>query len=69
MGAHGAGELLTAIVDPNAEVDPTFVAWNIETKDGQFYAGIIAAENPTSITLKSLAGVQEVKVAEHQERA
>ena len=37
MGAHGAGELLTAIVDPNAEVDPSFVQWNIETKDGQTY--------------------------------
>ena len=63
MGAHGAGELLSAIVDPNAEVDPSFVQWNIETKDGQAFAGIIAAENPTSITMRSLAGVQEIKVA------
>ncbi len=63
MGSHGAGELLTAIVDPNAEVDPSFAAWNLETKDGQFFAGIIAAENPASLTIKSLAGVQEVKVA------
>jgi uncharacterized protein len=68
MGAHGAGELLTAIADPNAEVDPSFVQWNIETKDGQTYAGIIAAENPASITLKSLAGVQEVKVANIKSR-
>ncbi len=63
MGAHAASELLSAIVDPNAEVDPSFTAWNIETKDGQAYAGVIAAENPASITLKSLAGVQEIKVA------
>jgi putative membrane-bound dehydrogenase-like protein len=68
MGTHGAGELLTAIVDPNAEVDPSFVTWNIETKDGQSYAGIISAENPTSVTLKSLAGVQEVKVANIKSR-
>ncbi len=68
MGTHGTGELLTAIVDPNAEVDPSFVAWNIETKDGQSYAGIIASENPTSVTLKSLAGVQEVKVANIKSR-
>ncbi len=63
MGAHGPSELLGAIVDPNAEVDPAFTQWNIETKDGGIFAGIIAAENPASITLKSLAGVQEVKVA------
>jgi len=68
MGAHGASELLSAIVDPNAEVDPTFTAWNIETKDGQAYAGVIAAENPASITLKSLAGVQEIKVASIKSR-
>ncbi len=68
MGAHGAAELLGAIVDPNAEVDPSFSAWNLETKDGQFFAGVIASENAASITLKSLAGVQEVKVAELKSR-
>lgn len=68
MGTHGASELITAIVDPNAEVDPSFVQWNIETKDGQAYAGVIASENPTSITLKSLAGVQEVKTADIKSR-
>ena len=61
MGAHGANELLVDIVDPNAEVDPSFTQWNIETKDGQAYAGVIASENPTTITLKSLAGVQQIK--------
>lgn len=64
MGSHGASELLTAIVDPNAEVDPSFVAWNIEMNDGQLFNGVIESENPTTITLKSLAGVQQVKVAE-----
>ncbi|MCE9610989.1 MAG: ThuA domain-containing protein [Chthoniobacter sp.] len=68
MGAHGAGELLGAIVDPNAEVDPTYNAWNLETKDGQLFAGVIASENAASITLKSLAGVQEVKVADLKSR-
>jgi putative heme-binding domain-containing protein len=68
MGAHGPGELLTAIVDPNREVEPSFLAWNIETKDGQFYNGVIARENPTSIVLRSLAGEQEVRVAEIKSR-
>jgi putative membrane-bound dehydrogenase-like protein len=68
MGSHGAAELLNAIVDPNAEVDPSFNAWNLETKDGQLFSGVIAAENAASITLKSLAGVQEVKVADLKSR-
>jgi len=68
MGAHGAGELLSAIVDPNGEVDPSFVAWNLETKDGQLFNGVIESENPTTITLKSLAGVQQVKVADLKSR-
>ncbi|MEO6784482.1 MAG: ThuA domain-containing protein, partial [Chthoniobacteraceae bacterium] len=68
MGAHGAGELLTAIVDPNAEVDPSFTQWNIETKDGGIFAGVIASENPASITMKSLAGVQEIKTANIKSR-
>jgi putative membrane-bound dehydrogenase-like protein len=68
MGAHGAEDLLVAIVDPNAEVDPSFVQWNIETKDGQAYAGVIASENPATITLKSLAGVQQVKKADIKSR-
>jgi putative membrane-bound dehydrogenase-like protein len=69
MGTHGAAELLTAIVDPNAEAEPSFLAWNLETKDGNFYNGVIEAENPTTITLKSLAGVQQVRVADLKTRA
>lgn len=68
MGAHAPAELLTAIADPNREVDPTFLAWNIETKDGQFYAGIIARENAASISMKSLAGPQEIKIADIKSR-
>ena len=68
MGTHGPAELLTAIVDPNREVEPSFLAWNIETKDGQLYAGIIVRENAATVTLKSLAGQQEVKVADIKSR-
>lgn len=64
MGTHGPAELLTAIVDPNREVDPSFVAWNIETKDGKFHSGVIARENPATVLLKSLAGVEEIRAAD-----
>lgn len=68
MGAHGAGELLTAIADPNAEVDPTFTRWDIETKDGQIFAGVIARENPSSIYLKFQGGEKEIRTADIKTR-
>jgi uncharacterized protein len=68
MGAHGAGELLAAIADPNAEVDPSFTAWNIETKDGQFFAGVIARENPSSIFIRFQGGEKEIRTADIKTR-
>jgi len=68
MGSHGAGELLAAIVDPNAEVDPSFTAWNVETNDGQTFAGVITRENPASIFLKFLGGEKEIKTSEIKSR-
>jgi uncharacterized protein len=68
MGSHGPAELLTAIIDPNREVDPSFVAWNIETRDGKFHTGIIARENPTSLIMKSLAGQEEIRVTDIKSR-
>ncbi len=68
MGSHGPAELLTAIVDPNREVEPSFVAWNIETRDGALHSGVIARENPSSLVLKSLAGEKEIKTADLKSR-
>jgi putative membrane-bound dehydrogenase-like protein len=68
MGAHGPAELLAAIIDPNREIDPSFVAYNIETKDGKYHAGVIARENPTSLVLRSLAGEEEIRIADIKSR-
>ncbi len=56
MGSHGAAELLTHIVDPNREVDPSFWQWNITTNDGKTYAGVIISENPATINLRNQSG-------------
>src|SRR5262249_28142830 len=53
MGAHGPAELLVSVLDPNREVDPSFVAWSIETNDGETYDGVIASENKASVTLRN----------------
>ncbi len=68
MGAHGPAELLAAIIDPNREVDPSFVAYNIGTNDGKFHSGVIARENPNSLILKSLAGQEEIRIADIKTR-
>jgi putative membrane-bound dehydrogenase-like protein len=69
MGAHGAGELLAAIVDPNAEVDPSYTAWNVETKDGRTFAGVIARENPANIFIKFQGGEQDLRTADIRSRS
>ena len=56
MGAHGAGELLVHVVDPNRLVEPNFVSTSIETKDDQVYDGIIARENRAELLLRNASG-------------
>ncbi|MBL9177649.1 MAG: ThuA domain-containing protein, partial [Verrucomicrobiaceae bacterium] len=53
-------ELLTHIVDPNREVDPSFWAFNITTKKGEVLVGVITAENTASVTLATQVGVREI---------
>jgi uncharacterized protein len=56
MGAHGRAELLTHILDPNREVDPSFWQWNITTKSGQTLAGVIVSESSAGLTLRTEGG-------------
>lgn len=64
MGAHGPGELIVHIVDPNREVDPSFWAWNITKKNGETLAGVITSENPASLNLRNQSGDFEIKKAD-----
>lgn len=61
MGTHGPAELLIHIIDPNREVDPSFWAWNVTTKKGETFAGVIASENQASLTLRNQGGDFEIK--------
>ncbi|HVE39783.1 MAG TPA: PVC-type heme-binding CxxCH protein [Planctomycetota bacterium] len=49
-------ELIVAILDPNREVNPQFVAVRILTKSGDVLDGLLAAETATSVTLKRQGG-------------
>ncbi len=68
IGTHGPDHLLTQILDPNREVDPSFSAWAIQTNDGESYDGIIARENKSAVTLRNAAGEQEIRVNQIQSR-
>lgn len=50
-------ELLIAILDPNREVNPQYMAVRIKTTSDQVLDGLIASENATSVTLKRQEGL------------
>ncbi len=54
-----ADQLLVDILDPSREVDPRFVAYQITTRRGQTFTGLIAAETASSITLKRGEGAED----------
>jgi putative heme-binding domain-containing protein len=64
MGAHGAAELLTHIVDPNRLVEPNWVSVSIETKDDQAFDGIVSRENASTVTLRNANGDYEIRQSE-----
>ena len=68
MGAHGPAELLGQILDPNKEVDIAYVAFSIETKDGELTDGIIVRENQAVVVLKNAAGEKEIKKSDIKSR-
>jgi putative heme-binding domain-containing protein len=59
LAGKSPSDFLTAILDPNAAVEPRFIAYNIETKDGRSLSGIVNAETATTLTVVQGGGIQE----------
>jgi putative heme-binding domain-containing protein len=55
----GREALLTAILEPHKEVASQFIAYTVNTKDGQTLAGIITNDNASSMTIKMMGGVEK----------
>ena len=55
----GKARLLTSIVQPHQEVAPQYIAFAVETADGETHSALIARETPTQVTLR-LGGGQEL---------
>jgi len=45
-------ELLAAMLDPSAAIEPRFVNYLVTTKDGRMHDGVLANETPGAITLR-----------------
>ncbi|MGZ4971670.1 MAG: PVC-type heme-binding CxxCH protein [Limisphaerales bacterium] len=51
--------LLLHIIIPEYEIMPTYTLYNVETKDGESYGGLLASDSTGSITLRQAAGVEQ----------
>lgn len=55
----GREALLEAILVPHKEVASQFIAYTVNTKDGQTFAGIITNDTATSMTIKMMGGAEK----------
>ena len=54
----GRDALLTAILEPHKEVASQYIAYDVSTKDGNAYSGIIVRDDATSLSLKIMGGAE-----------
>lgn len=55
----GREKLLLSIIDPNKEVAPQYLAFNVETKDGESYSGLIVSDTAAGVTLRQAFGKED----------
>jgi putative heme-binding domain-containing protein len=53
-------DLLVHILDPNREVAPNYVNYNVATTDGRVLTGLISEETASAVTLKRAEGATDV---------
>ena len=52
--------ILMDILDPNGKIEPEYKLYLISGAGGKAYAGVLAAESPTSVTLKRVDGGTDI---------
>ncbi len=57
--AKGRDGILTAILEPNKEVAPQFIAYTVNTKDGQSLMGFITKDDASGLTLRMIGGAEQ----------
>jgi putative membrane-bound dehydrogenase-like protein len=58
--SNGKEKLLVSILDPNREVAPQYIAFEVETKDDESYVGIMVNETPAGLTIRQAYGKEDV---------
>lgn len=68
----GKEKLLIGILDPNREVLPQYLTYEIETKEGESQIGILTSETSTSVTMRQPFGkdvtIQRANIASMRSR-
>jgi putative membrane-bound dehydrogenase-like protein len=54
-----ADVILLHIIVPEYEINPIYTCYNVETKGGEAYTGLLGAETPTTITLRMAQGIEQ----------
>ncbi len=64
MGVHGKHDLLVQLIDPNRQVEANYVSFNVRTKSGEVFNGIVASETRDLVVLKNNEGDREIRRAD-----
>lgn len=57
--ANGKEKILASILNPNLEVAPAYVQYQIETKDGETWLGLMAGESGSQVVLRRGFGIEQ----------
>ena len=68
MKARGPAAILNNVLDPNREVNPQYVNYQVLTSDGRMMTGMIVAESAGSMTLVRAEGAKETVLRGEIER-
>jgi putative membrane-bound dehydrogenase-like protein len=68
LTTRSAPYLLSAIIDPNREVDGRYQNYVAVTRDGRSVAGLLAGETATSVTLREQGGKEHVLLRDDLEQ-
>jgi putative heme-binding domain-containing protein len=59
FAGKSVADFVQAIFDPSSAVNPNFIAYNVETKDGRSLSGIVRGETASGLTLVQGGGTRE----------
>lgn len=65
MSHRSVEDLAFNILDPNMAINPGYVAYEAETKDGELVSGIVLTESPESVILLSAQGIRREIARSH----